>query len=257
MPTTLAQTYEGELWYDYPTGTSTTQVAKVSSIPAVGAFSVDIPATTFQSNVVAELVVEPTGGDLVVSLTGLDEGFIPKYPTDPDNPENFIGPTSDPDSHAWFSTSDQISYTYAMGTSTLPRVFVTVINPSLDTDVDVEVLFRIRPQTPTLLADAGPHQSVRPGDLVTLDGTGSSAGVYYAWRIGVIGVAGCELDRGFGCHDHVRRNATLSDDTSQTPTFTAPDLIHGSTSYGIWFELTVYRDGLFSNDFTKVDISEP
>ena len=131
--------------------------AQVTTIPAVGAFSVKFPedlhplANRSLNGKVAELVVEPTGGELIVSLTGLSDGFIPKYPSEPESPENFIGPDPDdegpekPDSHAWFSTSDQTSYVFS--TTTLPRVFVTVINPSLDTAVDVGIFFRIRSET--------------------------------------------------------------------------------------------------------------
>ena len=129
-----------------------TRPVEVTSIPAAGAFSVILPRINRDlQGKIAELVVEPTGGELIVSLTGLSDGFIPKYPSEPESPENFIGPDPDdegpekPDSHAWFSTSDQTSYVFS--TTTLPRVFVTVINPSLDTAVDVGIFFRIRSET--------------------------------------------------------------------------------------------------------------
>ena len=104
-------------------------------------------------------------------------------------------------------------------------------------------------------ADAGPDQSVRPGDLVTLDASGSSPDTTYFWEMGVVGVTGCELGGG-GCNDYVHSQLTLSDPTSQTPTFTAPDLEHGATRYKINFELTVTRDGLSSSDVTSVEVAE-
>ncbi len=104
-------------------------------------------------------------------------------------------------------------------------------------------------------ADAGPDQSVRPGDLVVLDGSGSSPDATHFWAVSVIGVTGCQLDRGSGCNDYVHNQLTLSDPTSQTLTFTAPELVHGATHYVIHFELTVTRDGLYSSDATEVRIS--
>ena len=90
--------------------------------------------------------MRPIGGELIVSLaseSGLSEGFIPKNSGDAPNPQNFIGPDNDADAHAWFSATSTTSHIIS-ATSTLPEVFVTFINPSLDTDVDVIFSFRIR-----------------------------------------------------------------------------------------------------------------
>ena len=126
---------------------------QVTSIPAAGAFFLNAYTDTVEirniferenrdpGKVVLELVVEPTGGKLIVSLASDSEGFIPKNSGDALNPENFIGPKSH--AHAWFSTASTTSYIIS-ATSTFPVASVTVINPSLDTDVDVEISLRIR-----------------------------------------------------------------------------------------------------------------
>ena len=148
LPATLPDGvfHESDLFYWPPAPPGNWPMrAPVTNIPAAGAFSVLFPFTGHPlmnrqiQGKVAELVVEPVGGEeLVVSITGLSEGLIPKYPDNPDNPENTIGL----DSHAWFSTSDQTNYIYSR--TLIPQIFVTVVNPSLSDDVEVEVSFRIR-----------------------------------------------------------------------------------------------------------------
>ena len=111
---------------------------RVSSIPAAGAYSFGVPFTCdLPEGKVAELVVD-SNEEVIVSITSLDlapafTGFIR---------ENTIGPSEDPQPHAWFSSSVETSYIFSR--TTLPRIFVTLVNPSLSADVDVEVSFRIR-----------------------------------------------------------------------------------------------------------------
>ncbi|AUC89682.1 hypothetical protein CW735_17095 [Alteromonas sp. MB-3u-76] len=103
----------------------------VSNIPAVGAYSFKVPAITGElpEGKVADLVVE-SNREVLVSLTSEDSNFVGT---------NTIG--TDP--HTWFSTADQTSYIYDAN-GTVPELFVTVVNPSLDNSVNVDVYFKIR-----------------------------------------------------------------------------------------------------------------
>ena len=153
LPNPLPKDYflESQLEYLPPVKAGQMQVwTEVGRIPAAGAFSVNVLTLGRKlDGTVVELVVEPDRGELIVSMTSQSNGFISKHPAEPESPDNFIGPDPDdegpekPDAHAWFSTSEQTSYVYSR--TALPSIFVTVINPSLDNDVQVVVLLRIRP----------------------------------------------------------------------------------------------------------------
>ena len=111
------------------------------------------------------------------------------------------------------------------------------------------------PQPLPLRADAGFRQVVHPGDLVTLDASGSSPNATYRWEIGVTGVMGCDSDD--VCFEYIRSQVTLSNPEGLMPRFIAPDLIQGATRYGIWFDLTVSRDGLSATDSVQIVVERP
>ena len=82
--------------------------------------------------------MKPKGGELVVSIaphseTGSSSDFIPT---------NTIGPEDDSKPHTWFSTEE--STTYRFSDARIPQVFVTVANASLTSDIEVQILLRIR-----------------------------------------------------------------------------------------------------------------
>ena len=115
----------------------------ISVIPAAGAYSVNFPIVNpsdLPEGSVAELVVKPKGGELVVSIaphseTGSSSDFTPT---------NTIGPEVDSEPHTGFSTEE--STTYLFSEARIPQVFVTVANASLTADIEVEILLRIRPE---------------------------------------------------------------------------------------------------------------
>ena len=87
------------------------------------------------------------------------------------------------------------------------------------------------------VANAGPDQTVTSGDVVTLDGSGSSSPVKYQWT------------QTFG------PTVVLSSTTSAMPTFTAPVV---ATPKQVRFRLIV-RDGRggFSTDFVHITVNPP
>ena len=135
-------------------------------IPEAGAYSFSIPAISLDDDTfklsmsggyilpripegkVAELVIE-TNSEMILSMTSESDDFIGM---------NTIGPEGlDEDPHIWFHAQHRTTYIYPYtdeGTITcdtsggmencLPELFVTLVNPSLSADVDVEVSFRIR-----------------------------------------------------------------------------------------------------------------
>ena len=135
-------------------------------IPEAGAYSFIIPAISLDDDTlklsmsgkyilpripegkVAELVIE-TNSEMILSITSESDDFIGM---------NTIGPEGlDEDPHIWFHAQHRTTYIYPYtdeGTITcdtsggmencLPDLFVTLVNPSLSADVDVEVSFRIR-----------------------------------------------------------------------------------------------------------------
>jgi hypothetical protein len=95
----------------------------------------------------------------------------------------------------------------------------------------------VQPTNDAPVADAGSDQTVSAGDTVQLDGTGSSDpngdGLSYVW-------------------EHVGGpSVTLSDNTSATPTFTAPSLDSRVT---LVFELTVSDDDASDTDTVNVTV---
>ena len=113
-------------------------------------------------------------------------------------------------------------------------------------------------QPPT--AKAGPDQYVRSGDLVTLDGSGSSTDATYYWRMRYTAdSSSCQSQCPapadiYDALGDVGDAVTLSDPSSLTPTFTAPS---GGilTAFEIQFELTVTRDGLSAKDCMNVVVN--
>lgn len=117
-------------WVALPGGTEH-KLNGVSNIPSAGAYSFKVPAISGQlpEDKVAELVVG-SNREVIVSVTSESSDFVGT---------NTIGS----DSHTWFSTVDQTSYIYDAN-GTVPGVFVTVVNPSLDDSAKVDIYFKIR-----------------------------------------------------------------------------------------------------------------
>jgi len=103
----------------------------VTKIPAVGAFSFKVKAIEGEltENKVAEITFE-SDNELLVSIISDSPSF---------EGINRLGNYE----HTWFSTSDQSSYIYNFD-GTLPELFVTVVNPSLSDNADVEISLKIR-----------------------------------------------------------------------------------------------------------------
>jgi hypothetical protein len=95
-------------------------------------------------------------------------------------------------------------------------------------------------------ADAGADQSVKEGDIVILNGTGSSGPhgkiVSYAW--------------GIEDSDDDAPAILLNGQNTSIATFTAPMIAGNVSSNSYLFELTVMdSDGLFGSDTNKVVVS--
>ena len=110
----------------------------VTQIPGAGAVSASLPITRgrLPEGAVAELLIVPIVGKVTVSIAGMQdevsqEGFFAL---------NTIGPDRDP--HAGFSAS--VPSFYVLSTTVVPRVFFTVVNPSLNDVAKVAILLRIR-----------------------------------------------------------------------------------------------------------------
>ena len=107
-----------------------------SHLPASGARSMWIDARLLGIRVgipegeVAEISANSSPGGVLVSLASQDSDF---------EGMNTIQGTP----HAWFDTRDDDSHIFSEG-SRVPKVFVTLVNPSLTTDVDVTVRVGIR-----------------------------------------------------------------------------------------------------------------
>jgi hypothetical protein len=103
----------------------------VSAIPAAGAVSFYVPeiAGNLPPGKEAQLVVE-SNSELMVSITSSDNDFT--------GTDNSIG--NHP--HTWFSTANKTTYSYDAN-GTVPELFVTVVNPSLDHGATVDVSFKL------------------------------------------------------------------------------------------------------------------
>ena len=107
-------------------------------VPSTGAYSVQVGASfnDLPDTTVAELVVVPVAGDLVVSMVA----FTDNVKRDDFNAMNTIGP--DEDLHAWFSTAETRSY--VISRTTVPEFTFTVVNPSPDEAVEANIFVMIR-----------------------------------------------------------------------------------------------------------------
>ncbi len=107
-------------------------LAGVSSVRPAGAYSFVVPAVPGEvpEGQVAELVID-TEDELIVSIASKDPTF---------EGTNTIGEGV---AHRWFATPDTTSHIYG---TTIPELFVTVVNPSVAADATarVAVSFRIR-----------------------------------------------------------------------------------------------------------------
>jgi hypothetical protein len=101
---------------------------------------------------VAERKVEGSQ-PITVSITGSSGQFTGT---------NTIGTGADLASHGWFTTTQQTGYVYSAN-GKAPKLFVTLINPSLTEKVnDVKVTLRIR--------GASSGRAGRPGTYLSLSG---------------------------------------------------------------------------------------
>ena len=102
------------------------------NLPASGARSmwIDAPSVNIPEGEVAEISVNSSPGGVLVSLASEGSDF---------EGMNTIQRTP----HAWFGTRSDDGYIFSEG-SRVPKVFVTLVNPSLTTDVNVSVSVGIR-----------------------------------------------------------------------------------------------------------------
>ena len=123
------------------------------SVPSSGAYSIPIDRSfdDLPNSTVAELVVVPVAGELIVSIVA-EAGQVSR---DDFNAMNTIGP--DEDLHAWFSTSD--THSYVISNTTIPPITFTLANPSPDETVEANIFLRIRNELDV------PH----PEELVSAD----------------------------------------------------------------------------------------
>ena len=123
------------------------------SVPSSGAYSIPIDRSfdDLPNSTVAELVVVPVAGELIVSIVA-EARLVSR---DDFNAMNTIGP--DEDLHAWFSTSD--THSYVISNTTIPPITFTLANPSPDEAVEANVFLRIRNELDV------PH----PEELVSAD----------------------------------------------------------------------------------------
>jgi carbonic anhydrase/uncharacterized protein YfaP (DUF2135 family) len=121
-------------WLALPNSVMTLTINSI--IPAAGAYSFNVPAVsgTLPDGKVAELKVEGSR-PITVSITGSSSQFTGT---------NTIGTGADLAPHAWFTTTQQTGYVYSAN-GKAPKLFVTLINPSLTEKVNnVKVTLRIR-----------------------------------------------------------------------------------------------------------------
>jgi len=105
----------------------------IRSIPAAGAYSFVVPRIEgdLPEGFMAELIIN-TDKEAIVSIVSEEAIFAG---------QNQLGI----DNHDWFSTREQSNYLYRTQTS-VPEVFVTVLNPSVESAIKVNSIeFKIRP----------------------------------------------------------------------------------------------------------------
>ena len=111
-------------------------------IPAAGAYSYLVtPPSGQPSGTVFQIVVE-SDREIIVSVASRDASFTGA---------NTIG-DDDADPHLWFSTGDDVVqsvFNHAGGAS--PEMLVTLVNPSIDRSVSVDISTRTRPATAEFL----------------------------------------------------------------------------------------------------------
>ena len=131
-------------------------------VPPIGAFSAKLPMVSgrLPEGTVAELIVVPDGGELIVSIAGEKD----RVSEDDFFSMNTIGP--DNDLHAWFSTDD--SYSYVISETTIPSVFFTVANPHPHDLIRAGIFLRIRDKA----GGKPPRELVEP--LIELSSTDRS-----------------------------------------------------------------------------------
>lgn len=131
-PYRFAQPWYGTVsqWLDAD-GTNERNLIMSSQVPAVGAYSFKVPAVS--GNVPEDKVAElrfSSSSELIVSVSSSDPNFV----SDSDLEDS---------KHQWFSTSDNSSYIYDAAQS-VPELFVTVVNPNLESSANLNVSFAIR-----------------------------------------------------------------------------------------------------------------
>ena len=102
------------------------------NIPPVGAYSLNMPSITSDGQSSVKLVVE-ADKEVYVSITSLDDEF---------SGTNTIGDDMYP--HTWFHTGNQVTrsiYNFPEG-ETSSRIFVTIVNPSLNSFANVNIYLR-------------------------------------------------------------------------------------------------------------------
>ena len=131
-------------------------------VPPIGAFSAPLPMVSgsLPQGTVAELIVVPEGGELIVSIAGEKD----RVSEDDFSATNTIGP--DDDLHSWFSTDD--SYSYILSRTTIPPVFITVANPHPHDHIRAGIFLRIRHDS----GGKSPRELVEP--LIELSSTDRS-----------------------------------------------------------------------------------
>ena len=124
--------------------------AGVWTIPPAGAYSFTLrpKLNQFTPGEVSEVAIN-TDREVIVSLTSDGADFIGT---------NVIGPTGDPIPHAWFVAPAETSYIYAISAPPF-EVFVTIVNPSLNSIANVQLEYGSREETAEPLAPPVPETS--------------------------------------------------------------------------------------------------
>ena len=119
------------------------------NIPPAGAYSfvLNPQLDQFTPGEISEFVIN-TDREVIVSMATDWEGFIGT---------NVIGPTEDPEPHAWFVAPAESSYIYSM--TEPPEVFLTIVNPSLISSANVQLEYGSRDETAEPLTTPVPETS--------------------------------------------------------------------------------------------------